>query len=213
MWLQISAGLAPIESCRFVYLFCNQLFQECLAQKIDVELVEAVNGAEKNTYKSVFLKLTGLGAREYSKANEGSMLWICKSEYRTNHKRNNWFIEVEIFDDEEQVNFITTDIKIETFRCSGNGGQNVNKLETGIRISHLPTGIVVIAQEERSQLQNKKLALIRLQKRLKELQLNQEKNLNHCRWAKHQTIKRGEPIRIFKGKDFKEITLKGKRYD
>jgi peptide chain release factor len=211
MLVQISAGNAPIESCRFVYLFLNRLKQECLKKDIYVELVESVPGAKPYTLKSVLLQLTGDYAPTYAQSLVGPMLWICKSEFRPHQQRKNWYIEVEVFNDADPIDFKVVDIKIETMRCSGNGGQNVNKLETGVRITHLPTGLTATAQEERSQLQNKQLALQRLYKRIDELKMNQHRNLIDSRWKQHQNIKRGEPVRIFEGNDFKEITRSSRK--
>lgn len=205
MWVQISAGLAPVESCRFVYLFLRYMEKECMKRNIKVELIDYTDGDKRNTLKSAFLRLSGENSREYAKIIEGSMLWICKSEFRPNHKRKNWFIEVEVFDEEESIEFNISDIRIETMRCSGNGGQNVNKLETGVRITHITTGIMVKAQEERSQYQNKRLAMSRLKKKLKEINHEKDKKLDVSRWQKHQNIRRGDPIKVFKGREFKEI--------
>ncbi len=208
MWVQISAGLAPIEACRLVFLFWQTIERECVEKRMKLEVINAVTAAERGTYKSVLLKLTGPKAKDYANAIEGTMQWICSSEYRPNHKRKNWFIEVEVYDEEAPVIFTTDEIRIETMRCSGNGGQNVNKLETGVRITHLHTGVVVTAQEERSQLQNKKLALQRMRKKLDELMSDKQLAFAQRCWQKHQCIKRGEPIRTFKGKGFIEIKYK-----
>lgn len=204
MWIQISAGLAPIECCRFVYLFLKQIEKECMDKNIKIELLSYTKAAKKNTLKSAFLRLNGKAAENYAKSIEGSMLWICESEFRPNHKRKNWFIEVEAFSEEKKIDLDIKDIKVQTMRSSGNGGQNVNKLETGVRITHLPTGVVVKAQEERSQYQNKKLAMIRLDKKLKEINSIKSRNISKTLWEKHQSIKRGDPIRIFRGKKFRE---------
>ena len=86
MLVQISAGNAPIESCRFVYLFFNRLKQECSKKDITVELVESVPGAKPDTLKSVLLRLTGEHAPAYAQSMAGAMLWICKSEFRPHHQ-------------------------------------------------------------------------------------------------------------------------------
>ncbi len=205
MWVQISAGLAPVECCRFVYFYTQLLKKECAQKGIEVEVLDYSKGEKKDTFKSVFLKLRGDQAIEYANENSGTMLWICKSQYRKNHKRKNWFIEVEVMDEQEPIHFDIRDINVETMRSSGNGGQNVNKLETGVRITHIPTGISVKSQEERSQHANKKLALSRLEKKLSEVEAQKEVQCGKLRWQQHGFIKRGEAVRTFKGENFKEI--------
>ncbi|GAA0181067.1 peptide chain release factor H [Clostridium sediminicola] len=210
MWLQISAGQAPVECCRFVFLFLRKLKKECQKENIKVELLDYTQGEKKDTIKSVFLRLSGKCAESYASSIEGTLQWICQSPYRKNHKRKNWFIEVEVYEEKKSLDLDLKQIKIETMRCSGNGGQNVNKLETGVKITHLPSGIVAKSQEERSQLQNKKIAMIRLHKKLEEINDNKILEMNKSRWGKHQDIKRGDPIRVFKGIEFKETKQKTK---
>lgn len=205
MWIQISGGLAPVESCRAVYLFLGKIEKECKGKNIKLELMDYVEGEKKDTLKSAFLKLSGPNSVEYANGIEGTILWICKSPYRLNHKRKNWFIEVEIFNEEENIQFNKKDIKIETMRSSGNGGQKVNKVETGVRIIHIPSKIMVKAQEERSQHQNKKLAMARLMKALQEVNEDKDQKLDKNRWQKHQIIKRGDAVRTFKGNEFREV--------
>ena len=81
---------------------------------------------------------------------DGSVLWICKSPYRPGHKRKNWYVDVSILD---QVPRISEErmVRFETFCSGGKGGQHVNKVETGVRIIHVPTGISVVSTEARSQ--------------------------------------------------------------
>ncbi|MCT4595782.1 MAG: peptide chain release factor H [Anaeromicrobium sp.] len=205
MWLQISAGQGPVECSRCVYLFLKVLKKECVKRNIKVDLMDYVKGEKKDTFKSVFLKVKGENLDEYIDSINGTILWICKSPYRLNHKRKNWFIHVEKFKEDESTWFNNKDIRIETMRSSGAGGQHVNKSETAVRITHIETGISVIAREERSQYQNKKLAMARLEMTLKEMKNKKIKKLDENRWNSHKEIERGNPVRTFKGKEFKEV--------
>ena len=94
-------------------------------------------------------------------------------------------------------------MQFQTTRSQGSGGQNVNKVNTAVRATHLPTGVSVFAQDSRSQLENKKLALARLKEKLAEMELQQlaEQVQNH--WNNHTQVQRGNPVRTFKGSDFK----------
>ncbi|CCY70267.1 peptide chain release factor-like protein [Eubacterium sp. CAG:161] len=133
---------------------------------------------------------------------EGTIQWICQSPFRPNHKRKNWFIDVSIIP-EQKIVCTDPSIRFERFHCGGKGGQNVNKVETGVRLIHIPTGITVTSTSERSQILNKKDALEKLSVLLKEKQSQQKQLQANAAWIEHNRIIRGNPVRVYKGTGFK----------
>ena len=135
----------------------------------------------------------------------GTVQWIGKSQFRPQTKRINWFVGVEIYLPPEQLKWSADELKIETMRASGPGGQHANKVESAVRITHMPTGISATAQEERSQMLNRKLAMARLTAHFEEANSQKTKNVQKDRWHQHNALERGNPVRIYKGSKFQLI--------
>ncbi len=203
MILQISSGMGPIE-CRTAV---GGIYKALRKEYPDLEMIASVRGEVEEAFSSIIFS----SERDLSEL-AGTMQWICKSKYRPGHKRKNWFVDVSIIPEAEEINKkLTADtVKIEKFHSSGPGGQNVNKVETGIRIIHLPTGITVSSSRERSQYANKQDALKKLSAILGEMNtMNKDKQRNDA-WSKHAQIVRGNPNRIYEGDEFKLIYTKEK---
>ena len=194
MIIQISAGLGPAECAMAVEKLCQALLKEYPGSEV-VAFNEDYSGhGYRSAVISIEQDVTDL---------VGSVQWICKSPIRPGHHRKNWFIEVSVIPEaEEAEGFDLKDCQIESMHCGGKGGQNVNKVETGIRIRHIPTGIIVVCTEERTQYMNKEKAIRRLKAILSAAEADREdkrtKDIRH----KHFEIERGNPVRVYKGETF-----------
>lgn len=195
MIIQISSGQGPRECELAVGKLCRSLFKEYSDMKVVSAYTTALD--DDVCCRSVTL-VTDHDLSEL----EGTVQWICKSPFRPNHKRKNWFVDVSIIPEVENI-CREQDIKFERFHCGGKGGQHVNKTETGVRLIHIPTGIVVESTSERSQFQNRKDALRRLNAILSEKQMEAEAKQTNSAWREHNRIVRGNPVRVYEGLEFK----------
>lgn len=193
MTYEISSGNAPTE-CE---LAVTKL-AEYLVKNYGAEIVNTSDGYNIGTYRTVTIS-TNEDLSEFI----GSVLWICKSPYRPNHKRKNWFINFKRLDSEEQTDFDESKVVFSTLHSSGSGGQNVNKVETGVRAIYTPTGDMTVCTDERSQYANKKKALARLKETVHERnRIKANETANNMRKA-HVNLERGNASARFEGMDFR----------
>lgn len=202
MWIQISSGRGSVECERAVFLFTRAVAKELTECGIKVTEVESELGCQKDCFKSTLLAVDVKEAQKLKKGLTGTVLWICKSRYRLNVKRKNWFIAVNCIEDFSEAKYDLSKIVYTTMRSSGAGGQNVNKVETGVRATYLPLNLSVVSTKERSQHVNKKLAKNKLLFKLNQLNEKKQESLNSDIWSKHNKLIRGNPIRTYKGEHF-----------
>jgi peptide chain release factor len=206
IWLQISSGRGPIECQLAVATLAEVIVEDARKAALACDVLEVVEGRERGTALSALLSLEGEGVRAFASRTRGSVLWICPSPVRSDHKRKNWFVGVDVLApaDTSTVALRVSDVVFEAMRASGPGGQHVNKTESAVRVTHKPTGLVATAREERSQAMNKKLALARLAAMLAEGVSAAKADAERDRWTQHDALERGRPVRTFEGPDFRE---------
>lgn len=204
--LQISSGQGPAECRRFVPLLAEIITRE--AEQSGVSCIPLSEYSSKDEQlASLRFAVDGEALVAFRQSWEGTVQWIWKSTIRPNWPRKNWFVKVSFFDfnNEAERKFKQMELKIESCRASGPGGQHVNKTDSAVRVTHLPSGIVCTASEERSQTRNKELALLRLQEKLNMVVEQQHSMENETMWLEHYRLERGGAVRVFKGLPPKEV--------
>jgi peptide chain release factor len=200
--IQITSGRGPAECCWVVSQVLKTILEEAASRKISAEVIQRNIASEPGTLVSALVKFEETGANEFATSWLGTVLWIGQSHYRKFHKRKNWFIGINRIDQNKLPSWNEDDIIFQTLRSSGPGGQHVNKTETAVRAIHVPSGTQVTASDSRSQLQNKKLAIERLQNKIAQWQTNELLKKEQTQWHQHNILERGNPVRVFRGKEF-----------
>lgn len=198
-YLSINSGAGGTEACDWA-LMLSRMYQRWVAKRgWKVEVIDTVEG-DVAGIKSITLRIEGDYAYGYAKSEKGVHRLVRISPFDSNAKRHTSFASVDVspeIDEDINVEIRPDDVRVDTYRSSGAGGQHVNKTDSAVRLTHIPTGIVVSSQSQRSQVQNKETCYKMLRSKIYEMLVTERENALKALGGEKKEIAWGSQIRNY----------------
>jgi peptide chain release factor 2 len=197
--IEINAGAGGTESCDWVSLLLRMYLRWAERKGFDAEIIGTLEG-DIAGYKNVTVIIRGMNAYGYLRSERGVHRLVRISPFDAAKRRHTSFASVDVIPEIAEANDLDInpdDIRIDTFRASSAGGQHVNKTESAVRITHIPSGLVVTCQNERSQRQNRDVAMKVLKARLMELERRESEARMSLLRGEQRSIEWGNQIRSY----------------
>ena len=197
--LEIHSGAGGTESCDWAEMLQRMYLRWCEKKGFKYEILDTQYGEEAGI-KKVIILVKGLNAYGYLKCERGVHRLVRLSPFDSANRRHTSFAAIEVtpqIEDNINIDIKESDLKIDVYRSSGPGGQGVNTTDSAVRITHIPTGIVVTCQNERSQLKNKELAVKVLKSKLYSLEEEKRKKESDENKKTQSDINFGSQIRSY----------------
>ncbi|HET7093122.1 MAG TPA: peptide chain release factor 2, partial [Thermomicrobiales bacterium] len=206
--LVVHSGEGGIDAQDWASMLARMYVRWAERRGLKAEVLDTTEGEEAGI-KNATIELRGPRAYGYAKAERGSHRLVRLSPFDAAHRRHTAFALVEVLPEmtgEHEIDINDDDLRVDTYRSSGAGGQHVNKTSSAVRITHLPTGIVVTCQNERSQIQNRETAMKILRARLLERAMREEAEERARLKGEHTAAGFGNRIRSYVLHPYTQVT-------